>query len=137
MCFLLLAGVWSYSFPINKDLWTSTFVLWCNGFSLIVFAFCYFIIDILEYTQWSLPFKILGMNALFIFILHVVLLKIQSFFLLSLPDGTQDVVRIVITEDLFGNFNPKNAGLFYSLLFLFLNFLVASFLYWRKIFIKI
>lgn len=135
--FLLFAWGWSYSFPINKNLWSSSFVLWCSGFSLVVFSFCYFIIDVLGYTKWSLPFKILGMNALFIFIFHVVLLKIQSFFLLPLPDGTQDIVRVAITEYLFGNFSPQNAGLFYSLLFLFLNFLVAVFLYRRKIFIKI
>ncbi|KTD11016.1 putative Heparan-alpha-glucosaminide N-acetyltransferase [Legionella gratiana] len=137
LLFLLLGWVWNYSFPINKQLWTSSFVLWCSGFSLIVFSLCYFIIDIMRYTKWSFPFKILGMNALFIFIFHVMLLKIQSFFLLPLPDGTQDIIRVVITEYLFGNFSPKNAGLFYSLMFLFLNFLVASFLYWRKIFIKI
>ncbi|WP_115708983.1 acyltransferase family protein [Legionella sainthelensi] len=136
--FFLLAGwLWSYSFPINKNLWTSSFVLWCSGFSLIVFSFCYFIIDIKGYNKWSLPFKVLGMNALFIFIFHVMLLKIQSFFLLPLPDGTQDIIRVAIAEYLFGNFSPKNAGLFYSLTFLFLNFLVAAFLYRRKIFIKI
>ncbi len=134
---LLLAWIWSYNFPINKNLWTSTFVLWSSGFSLIVFGLCFFVIDVLGYTEWSLPFKIFGMNALFIFIFHVILLKIQSLFIVSLPDGSQDALRIAISEYLFGSFGSKNAGLFYAILFLFLNFLVAAFLYRRKIFIKI
>ncbi|MBN9226280.1 MULTISPECIES: acyltransferase family protein [Legionella] len=137
LLFLLLAWIWSYNFPINKNLWTSTFVLWSSGFSLIVFGLCFFVIDVLGYTKWSIPFKIFGMNALFIFIFHAILLKIQSMFVLPLPDGSQDVVRVAIAEYLFGNFSLENAGLFYSILFLLFNFLVAAFLYRRKIFIKI
>lgn len=133
---LFVAGFWNHYFPINKNLWTSTFVLWSSGFSLIVFGLCFFVIDVLGYTKWSLPFKILGMNALFIFIFHVVLLKLQSIFVLTLPNGTQDIMRVAITQYLFGSFSPQNAGLFYAILF-FLNFIVAVFLYRRKIFIRI
>ncbi|QMT60353.1 acyltransferase family protein [Legionella sp. PC997] len=134
---LLLAWIWSYNIPINKNLWTSSFVLWSSGFSLIVFGLCFFIIDVLGYTKWSLPFKIFGMNALFIFIFHVLLLKIQSMFVVTLPNGAHDVLRVAISEYLFGGLGPQCAGLFYALLFLFFNFLVASFLYSRKIFVKI
>lgn len=134
---LIIAWLWSYSFPINKNLWTSSFVLWSGGFSLICFGLCYFVIDVLGYIKWSLPFKIMGMNALFIFIFHVILLKLQSLYVFPLPGGGQDVMRVAIAEYLFGNFGQQNAGLFYALLFLLFNFLVAAILYHRKIFIKI
>lgn len=137
LLFMSLGWVWSYNFPFNKNLWTSSFVLWTSGVSLIVFGLCFFIIDILGYSRWSLPFKILGMNALFIFVFHVLLIKIQSFFIVTLPNGTHDFLRAAIADYLFSNFSSPNAGLIYSLAFLFLNFLVAAFLYWRKIFIKI
>jgi predicted acyltransferase len=135
--FLILAWIWGYSFPINKKLWTSTFVLWSGGFSLIVFGLCFLSIDILGFTKWSLPFKILGMNALLIFIIHVILLKIQSMFMVTMPNGADDYLRVAIADYLFGHFSTQNAGLFYSLLFLFLNFLIAAFLYKRKIFFKL
>lgn len=135
--FLLLAWVWSYSFPINKNLWTSTFVLWTSGVSLIVFALCFYIVDVCGYSKWAVPFKIFGMNALFIFIFHVLLLKVQSIFNLPISDGTFDNARVAISDYLFGNFSQENAGLLYALVFLFLNFLVAAFLYRRKIFFKI
>jgi predicted acyltransferase len=135
--FLIVAWIWSYNFPINKKLWTSTFVLWSSGFSLIVFSVCFFSIDILGFTKWSVPFKILGMNALLIFIIHVILLKLQSMFFVTMPNGAEDYLRIAIAEYLFGPFSTQNKGLFYSLLFLFLNFLIAVFLYRRKIFFKL
>lgn len=135
--FLLLGWLWGFSFPINKNIWTSSFVLWTSGYALVVFALCFLIIDILGYTTWTLPLKIFGMNALFAFILHVILLKIQSMFFLPLKSGTSDNLRVVITDHLFGGYGAQNAALFYSISFLFLNFLVVALLYRYKIFIRI
>jgi len=95
------------------------------------------IIEGLGYIQWSIPLKILGVNALFIFIFHVLLLKLQFYVSISLPNGTTGNLKTVLTEYLFGGFSPQNAILFYSLTFLFLNFIVAAILYKRKIFIKL
>lgn len=134
---LLLGWLWSYSIPLNKYLWTSSFVLWTSGISLSVFALCFYVIDILNHTKWAFPFKILGMNALFIFILHVLLLKIQAIFNVPLPNGTSDNLRVAISNYLFGYFSQQNAGLFYAVVFLLFNFLVAAFLYKRKIFFKL
>lgn len=135
--FLFLGWFWGYSFPINKDLWSSSFVLWTSGYALVVFALCFLIIDILGYSRWSLPFKIFGMNALFAFVLHVILLKIQSMFYLPLKNGTEDNFKVVVTDYLFGGFAVQNAALFYSICFLFLNFLVVAVLYRYKVFIRI
>lgn len=135
--FLFLGWLWGFSFPINKNLWTSSFVLWTGGCALITFALCFLIIDILGYTKWALPLKIFGMNALFAFILHVTLLKIQSMFYLPLKNGSLDNMRAVISDHLFGGFGAENAALFYSIIFLILNFLVVAILYRYKIFIRI
>lgn len=135
--FLLLGWLWNWSFPINKNLWTSSFVLWTSGISLLVFVLCFYVIDISNYTKWTLPFKIMGMNALFIFIVHVLLLKIQSMVLVFLKDGTSDNLRVAISKYLFAGFSPETAGLLYAIVFLLLNFAIAAFLYQRKIFIKL
>lgn len=135
--FLLLGWVWGFSFPINKNLWTSSFVLWTSGCSLIGFSLCFLVIDILGYTKWALPLKIFGMNALFAFVFHVLLLKLQSVFFFPLKDGSADNLRVVIAEYLFGKYSSQNAALFYALVFLLLNFVVVALLYRRKLFIKI
>jgi predicted acyltransferase len=137
LIFLGAGWLWGISFPINKNLWTSSFVLWTSGISLIVFALCFCAIDILGYTRWAIPFKIFGLNALFIFIFHVLLLKVQSMFMLPLSNGVPDVLRVVIADYFFGSYGQENAGLLYALVFLCINFLVAAFLYKRKIFIKL
>lgn len=135
--FILLGWFWNYSFPINKNLWTSSFVLWTSGFALIVFALCYLIVDILNCQRWALPFKIFGMNAIFAFTFHVLLLKLQFVFYFILKDGSKGNMKAMLTEYCFGQYSPPNAALFYSLLFLLINFIVVSFLYKRKIFFRI
>ncbi len=137
LLFLLLGWMWGWAFPINKSLWTSSYVLWTSGVSLIVFALCFYLIDVLGYTKWAFPFKVFGMNALFIFIFHVLLLKLQSILLLPLRNGTTDNLKIVISDYLFSGFSQENAGLLYALVFLLFNFIVAFLLYQRKLFIKL
>lgn len=137
-CLFLLAGLlWESTFPINKNLWTSSFVLWTGGYALIVFALCFLIIDILAIRKWAFPFKVFGMNALFAFVLHVILLKLQFIFYFPLSNGKNGNLMAKITDYLFGSYSNANAALFYSLIFLLLNFLVVLFLYHRKIFIRI
>lgn len=135
--FISLGWVWNDAFPINKNLWTSSYVLWTCGIGMLVFALCYLVIDILGYQKWALPLKIFGMNALFAFVFHVLLLKLQFIFILPLKNGGSGNFKAVITDYLFGQFATHNAALFYSISFLLLNFLVVSILYWRKVFIRI
>lgn len=134
--FLLLGWAWSYQFPLNKDLWTSTFILVTTGISLLVFAACYLVIDCWGYKRWSVPLQMFGMNALFIFIFHVFCLKMQMLWTYSL-NGTTVSLKRMLTEQLFGWFSPANASLLFSLSFILVNFIIAAFLYKRKIFIRI
>lgn len=135
--FLIVAWVGSYSFPINKNLWTSTFVLWTSGWAALLFAFVYLLIDVYGVKRWSLAFKILGMNALFLFIVHVLLLKMQFAIKLQLANGQVMNAQRAIAYYLFGNLGPENSALLYSLAFLLLNFCFAVFLYRRKLFISV
>lgn len=129
--------LWSFSFPLNKNLWTSSFVLWCAGWSLLLFCICFLLIDIWGYQKWSIPFKIFGMNALFAFIFHVILIKLQFFFTLNQEQGAVVNLKKFILNSFFSQYSAANASLFYSLTFIMLNFLVVLFLYKRKIFIRI
>jgi predicted acyltransferase len=64
---LILAQLWNLYFPINKNLWTSSFVLQCGGFSVLLMALFYFIIDVLGLRQWAFFFKVIGMNSILIY----------------------------------------------------------------------
>ena len=65
---LLLAQLWNLDFPINKNLWSSSFVLQTVGLSLLLFSLFYYIIDVLGYQKWSVFFRVIGVNAILIYI---------------------------------------------------------------------
>ena len=65
---LLVVGlVWSLVFPINKNLWTSTFVCVVGSYSVIMFALFYYVVDVLNYRKWTLFFRVIGMNSITIY----------------------------------------------------------------------
>ena len=64
---LVVGLVWSRWFPINKKLWSSTFVLVVGAYSLAMLAIFYWIIDVKGWDGWILPFKVIGMNSITIF----------------------------------------------------------------------
>jgi predicted acyltransferase len=80
-----LGYVWSwqlparYHFPIIKNIWTSSFVLWAGGWSFLLLALFYAIIDVLKLRGWSFFFVVIGMNAITIYMAE----KILSFSTLS------------------------------------------------------
>lgn len=65
---LVIAQVWNLDFPINKNLWSSSFVMQTVGLSLLLFALFYYVIDVLKYNQWTLFFQVIGMNSILIYI---------------------------------------------------------------------
>lgn len=59
---------WSLSFPINKNLWTSPFVLYAGGWSLLLLSLFYLIIDVWQFRRWAFFFTVIGMNAITIYV---------------------------------------------------------------------
>ncbi|MEO8823136.1 MAG: DUF5009 domain-containing protein [Ginsengibacter sp.] len=65
---IIVALIWNLDFPINKNLWTSSFVLNVGGISLLLLSLFYYIIDILGYKGWAFFFKVVGMNSILIYL---------------------------------------------------------------------
>lgn len=68
LIFIGLAHLWDFDFPINKNLWSSSFVLNVGGYSLILLGIFYYIIDVLGYKKWAFFFKVIGMNSILIYL---------------------------------------------------------------------
>jgi predicted acyltransferase len=66
--FIIVARIWNPFFPINKNLWTSSFMLYTGGMSLILLSIFYYIIDVRGYKSWAFFFKVIGMNSILIYI---------------------------------------------------------------------
>ena len=136
--FLLSLGwVWRVTLPLNKALWSSSYVLWTGGLALLVFSIIYAVIEIKAWTLWSKPFDLFGRHAMLAYILHVLCLKIQSLVHLQNADGVVVGFRLYITEVLFGHFTPQNAALFYALSYmLFWLLVLRNVEKWRQLKIK-
>jgi predicted acyltransferase len=65
---LALAYLWNFDFPINKNLWSSSFVLHCAGYSLLLLSLFYLVIDVWRFRAWSMIFVAVGSNSILIYL---------------------------------------------------------------------
>lgn len=135
---LLFTGLLlSYGIPLNKKVWSPTFVLVTCGFGSLLLALLLWIIDVKGAKKWSVFFESFGVNPLFVYIL-------ADFFAILLGDirfyNGADVISLqgyFYHHILLPFFVPEFASLIYALLFVGLIWIFAHILYKRKIYIKI
>ena len=65
---MIIGKIWDMSFPINKNLWSSSFVCWVGGLSLLFFVIFYLIIDVWNLKKWAFFFVVIGMNPITIYL---------------------------------------------------------------------
>lgn len=65
---IIIGRIWNIFFPINKYLWSSSFVCFVGGLSLLLFSLFYLIIDIWNYRKWAFFFVVIGMNPITIYL---------------------------------------------------------------------
>lgn len=73
---LVIGQIWGFWFPINKKLWTSSYVLFTGGWALLLLAACYELIEVRGRHRWGKPFEIMGLNAIAIFVASVLMIKV-------------------------------------------------------------
>ena len=130
--------VWNFWFPINKALWTSSYVLFTAGMALQLLALCYWLIDIKGYKAWAKPFQIFGTNALAVYFLAELTANIISIITFTRADGSKVALQTVIYENLFASWaEPLNASLMFAICTVLFWLGVMAILYRRRIFIKV
>ncbi|MCG2789572.1 MAG: DUF5009 domain-containing protein [Actinomycetia bacterium] len=119
---LILGIAWNFNFPVNKILWTSSYVLFAGGISLLLFGLFYWLIDYKGYKKWAFPFIVIGMNAITIYV-------VQALFDFGI------LVDILIHGFVgrMGNFGEA----FFFICMLAIKWLFLYFLYKKKIFLKV
>ena len=143
---LMLAGwIWDFSFPINKKIWTSSYVLYTTGLAMITLGMFIYLLEFKEAKgKWSHFFDVFGKNPLFIFVLSGFLPRVLA--LLRWTDHTDETGKPVYTsalpwfyEHVCKNINTDlRVGSFvYALCFITIMFMLAYFLDKKKIYIKV
>lgn len=151
---MLLAGllfVWlgvifdSILMPINKSLWTPSYCLLMTGWALLIFSAFFWLLDVNSYralreaaSRWTHPFRIYGMNALFIFAFSGLVAKMLGFIKLDQPDGgTLSLGRSLYAPIRDLPIGAVNSSVLYALLFNACMFAIAWFMWRRKWFVKV
>lgn len=129
-----IAGViWSWVFPINENLWTSSFVLFTSGLASMTLASSIYLIDMLNYRKWSQFGVIYGMNAIAVYVLADILALL--FYGVEIGGASLNTHFFNVFTSI--GIMPKIASMTYALIFVGINFIPAYLLYKKNIFIKL
>jgi predicted acyltransferase len=135
---VIVGWAWNYWFPVNKALWTSSYVVLTAGMALELLAICYWLVDIKGYEGWAKPFLVFGTNALAVYFLSEFFVLLASLVRFTRPDGSQTDLLGLIYEKLFASWaSPVNASLAFAVCTVLLWLGVMSLLYRKRIFIKV
>lgn len=131
--FSILLGVfWGIWFPINKNIWTSSYVLFTAGAGLQVLGVCYWLIDVKGYRRWAYPATVFGMNAIALYVLADLIAVLLTLVKISGLDLKEWIVSALASW-----FAPMNASLLFAIGLVLFCWVIMNFLYRRRIFIKI
>lgn len=132
--FALITGfLWNYIFPVNKNLWTSSYVMVTSGLASMVLASSIFFVDMQGRTRFTKPGIIFGANAIAAYVLSDV--WGQLFYNIRFAGSSLNVHFLNIFEN--AGWSLKLGSLLFALFFICFNFIPAWFLYKKKIFIKL
>ncbi len=135
----VIAGLlWDLEFPINKALWTSSYVLYAGGLATMGLALCYWLIDVKGYNRWTKPFVVYGVNAITVFFFSAVIAKTMNLIKIKNAEGTEVLSLTWIRESFLNPYlSPINASLAWAVFFVLFWMAILWWMYNRKIFIKV
>ena len=135
----MMAGLmWNWSFPINKSLWTSSYVVFAAGMATLSIATIMWVVDVQHIRGWTKPFVVYGMNPMVAFVGSGVMARcIYSIFTVNY-NGTKISLEAAIYRSLFASWlEPVNASLAFAITFVTFWFLILYVLYRKRIFFKV
>ena len=118
--FVMVAGlVWNWVFPINKSIWTSSYVLFTAGMGAVTLATCMWLIDVVGVRQWTFPFVVYGMNPMLAFLGSGLMARLTSSVLtFDTGDGTRVSAQGLFFKTVYASWlPPREASFAYALSF--------------------
>ena len=138
LALLAIGLIWNSYFPMNKALWTSSYVLATSGLALLVLGFCYWLIDIQGYKKWAWPFVVFGVNALPLFVFSGFMARMLSAYRVTGPEGTPiSVGRWTMNNIFLPIFQPIDASLAYAISFILLWLFLMWLLYRKHLYMRV
>jgi predicted acyltransferase len=130
---IAISLMWDAVFPINKKLWTSSFVTLTTGLDLIILPTLIYVIEIARSTSWTNFFVVFGRNPLFIYLLSEILLIT----LFMIPVGDTSLQEWIFVNIFEAVASPINASILFAISFMLVCWAVGYLLDKKKIYIKV
>ena len=129
---LLIGEAWHWFFPINKHIWTSSYVMYAGGLATLSLAACILVVDILGYHKWTFIGRVYGANAITSYVLAGLLTQVfyRDLFGFGAPNK-------LFMNGMTGLVSAEMASFMYAILYMLIIFLPALFMYRKKIFIRV
>jgi predicted acyltransferase len=136
---LLIAGRLLHPyFPINKNLWTSSFVLLTSGFAMLALSVCFWVVDIRAWRAWASPFLVFGMNAILAYALAALVSEVSTDFDFTDSRGHDTTAHGWLYDRFFvPHAHPVDASLAFAVFFVLVIFLLLWPFYRRRVFLRI
>lgn len=132
-----LGLLWNMVFPINKPLWTSSYVLYTAGLGMIVFAMIYLIADVFRFQVWGTFFRVFGTNAIFAYVLAGIWAGVMLIIKIPAGSGTVSLYSWFYNRIFVPVAGHYNGSLLFAILQVFIIWVVTLILYKKKIFIRL
>jgi predicted acyltransferase len=136
---LVVAGlIWDVVFPINKALWTSSYVLFTGGLAALLLAFCSWLIDIKKVDRWSEPFLAFGMNPIAAYVGTSLMARIIYTVLKFDTDAGERSAQQIFYEATFARlWDPRVGSLLFSVFVVVVWYFILNEMRRRKVFLKV
>jgi len=138
---LILGLIWDTFFPINKSLWTSSYVLYTAGIATMCLTLLYYIIDVARYKKWTKLFLIWGVNPMIVFYFSGIIPRVMSSIKVQSPEIGGEEISLQTLIYKFGIApcfeNPLNSSLAYALSYAVFWSFILWILYKRKLIFKV
>lgn len=138
-CLFMMVGLmWNWSFPINKGIWTSSYVVFTAGMAAASLATIMWLVDVKKFDRWTKPFVIYGMNPILAFVGSGLMARIIYSIIKVEYGGKEVALQSAIYQSAFASWlEPKNASLAFALAFVVFWYGVVYVLYRKRIFLKV
>lgn len=137
MLLLMLGSAWEVVLPINKQLWSGSYVVFMAGLSMQLLAGIKWLAEHCRYQGWAIPLRVAGANALVLYLLAQSLQRVLVYGRVTTEEGTIRL-RHLVYQRFFEPFVARELGaLVYTLVFMLLCYSVVFVLYRRRIFLKL
>ncbi|MBI5726218.1 MAG: DUF5009 domain-containing protein [Ignavibacteriales bacterium] len=136
---MAIGWLWDLNFPMNKSIWTSSYVVFTSGLALQFFGVCYWLVDIKGYQKWAKPFIIYGTNAITVFVLSGLLAKLMNIIKFNVgSQGEAVALKTIIYDNLYLSWlSPYNASFAFAITYILFWLGIMTIFYKKGIFIKI